>query len=211
MQANDGGLQDIVKVAGHVSRETHTILHSFVEEFQRWNRVTNLVAQSTVPDIWNRHVLDSAQLLPLSRGALRWLDLGSGSGFPGLVVAILLRESPGAQVHLVESNRKKAAFLNRIVGLYGLPTKVHAKRIEDIDRTLEADVVTARALTSLPQLLRLAEPWLSTSAIGLFHKGRGFKEELKESSLRWRFELVEHESVIQNDSVVLEIRNLRRI
>ena len=211
MQASEEGVEDLVKVTGDVSRETHRILHSFVDEFQRWNRVTNLVAQSTVPDIWNRHVLDSAQLIPLSRGALRWLDLGSGSGFPGLVVAILLRERPGAEVNLVESNRKKAAFLNRIVGLYGLPAKVHAKRIEDIDPTLKADVVTARALTSLPQLLDFAEPWLSTCAVGLFHKGRGFKGELKESSLRWRFELVEHESVIQNDSVVLEICNLRRI
>jgi 16S rRNA (guanine527-N7)-methyltransferase len=211
MELSDEGLEDLVKIIGPVSRETHAVLHSFVEEFQRWNRVTNLVAQSTVPDIWSRHFLDSAQLIPLSRGALRWLDLGSGSGFPGLVVAILLRERHGAQLHLVESNRKKAAFLSRIVGLYGLPAKVYARRIEDVDPSLEADVVTARALTALPRLLSLAEPWLSTSAVGLFHKGRGFKEELKESSLRWRFELVEHESVIQQDSVVLEIRNLGRI
>ncbi|MEQ1951587.1 16S rRNA (guanine(527)-N(7))-methyltransferase RsmG [Mesorhizobium sp. CN2-181] len=209
---NDRALDELVKIAGPVSRETFVVLQNFLTEFHRWNRVTNLVAPSTLEETWNRHVLDSAQLRRLSPLALRWVDLGSGGGFPGLILAILLRESPGAHVHLIESNRKKAAFLQAMSGLFTLPTTVHAHRIEGVRGKIEMpDAVSSRALAPLSQLLGLGEPFLSGGATGYFHKGREYRREVEESSHSWSYELIEHASVVESQSVVLEIRRLERI
>lgn len=209
---NDGAFDQLVKVAGPVSRETFSVLENFLVEFQRWNRVTNLVASSTVDETWNRHVLDSAQLKRLRPLAIRWVDLGSGGGFPGLILAILLRGTPGAHVHLIESNRKKASFLQTMTGLFGLPATIHPHRIEDACSKIELpEAVSSRALASLSHLLDLAEPLLSAGATGLFHKGREYRREIEESSLSWRYDLIEHASAVESQSVILEIRELRRI
>jgi 16S rRNA (guanine527-N7)-methyltransferase len=200
---------ELCRISGPVSRETFERLVAFEALFQKWARRINLSAPSTLSDVWSRHILDSAQLLRIAPEAQRWLDLGSGGGFPGLVMAILLAERPATHVDLVESNRKKAAFLQSVIGQFGLPARVHALRIDDVPASVGTpDVVTARALAPLPSLLGLAEPWLSAGATGLFHKGRDYRAEIEESAHQWRFDLLEHRSMIDPQSVILEIRDL---
>lgn len=198
-------------IAGPVSRETEGRLLAFEREFIRWAGRINFVASSTLPEIWQRHVLDSAQLVRLAPEANHFLDLGSGGGFPGLILAFLLMEKPGSSIDLVESNRKKAGFLQAMVGQFGLPARVHALRVEEAASIVTAaDIVTARALAPLASLLDLAEPWLSNGATGLFHKGRDYRREVEESAHHWNLDLLEHQSRIDKDSVILEVNNLQR-
>jgi 16S rRNA (guanine527-N7)-methyltransferase len=195
-------------VAGPVSRETFERLLSFEETFRKWAERINLVAPSTLGELWDRHILDSAQLVPLIGEHKLVVDLGSGGGFPGAVLAILLAER-GGRIDLVESNKKKAAFL--ATALAGLPVCVHPERIEAVlDRIGAPDVVTARALAPLNALLGLAEPWLGKGARGLFHKGREYRSELAESRDHWDFDLVERPSVSGDESAILDITRLQR-
>ena len=198
-------------VSGSVSRETFEDLKAFESIFRKWAARINLVAPSTLEDSWRRHMLDSAQLARVKPEALRWLDLGSGGGFPGAVIAILLKERGGASIDLVESNGKKAAFLRTSLAQLAAPARVHAARVEDAySLVAKPEVVTARALAPLPRLLTLTEPWLSARASGLFHKGREYLTEVKESSAEWRYDLVKHDSLIDADSVILEVNGLKR-
>lgn len=204
-------LESLREVAGPVSRETLLGLEAFERMFRTWASRINLASASTLDELWSRHILDSAQLALLAPQSLRWLDLGSGGGFPGLIMAFLLKERPGASIDLVESNRKKAGFLSAAIGQFSLPARVHAVRIGQEIRGLAApEVVTARALAPLAELLDLAHPWLSTGATGLLHKGRDYEREIQESSHLWQYDLVEHRSKVDADSVVLEIANLKR-
>ncbi|RWO83032.1 MAG: 16S rRNA (guanine(527)-N(7))-methyltransferase RsmG [Mesorhizobium sp.] len=207
--ASWAGLQS---AAGPVSRETFERLVEFETVFQKWNRRINLAAQSTQGDVWRRHILDSAQLARIKPDAKRWLDLGSGGGFPGLVLAFLLAERDGASIDLVESNRKKASFLQAVVGQFNLPARVVARRIDDAYPFVSTpQIVTARAVASLPVLLELAAPWLTTGTCGLFHKGRDYRTELAESAQRWSFDLVEHASATDAHGVILELSDLRQL
>lgn len=200
---------ELCAVAGPVSRETFEALLRFEQAFLKWNQRINLSAPSTLGDVWRRHILDSAQLAAIEHKATRWLDIGSGGGFPGLVMAFLLRERSGS-IDLVESNRKKAGFLQAMIGEFNLPARVSAQRIEQSYKVVATpQVVTARALAPLPLLLDLVAPWLTAGAYGLFHKGRDYRLEVEESAHRWAFDLVEHASVIDPEGVVLELRNLR--
>jgi 16S rRNA (guanine527-N7)-methyltransferase len=204
-------LESLRAVAGPVSRETLLALEAFERMFRIWASRINLASASTLEELWNRHILDSAQLASLAPQSSRWLDLGSGGGFPGLVLAFLLKERPGASIDLVESNRKKAGFLSAAIGQFSLPARVHAVRIgEEIKGLAAPQILTARALAPLPELLDLAHPWLSTGATGMLHKGRDYEREIQESSLMWQYDLVEHRSKVDADSVVLEIANLTR-
>lgn len=203
--------EQLRQIAGPVSRETFDGLTAFETMFETWARRINLVSPSTIPEIWSRHILDSTQLAPLVPTALRWLDLGSGGGFPGIVLAFLLREREGARIDLVDSNRKKTGFLQAAIGQFSLPAKVHAQQIGEEIKGMELpEVVTARALAPLPELLELAFPWLSRGASGFFHKGRDYRKEVEESTALWKFDLLEHPSKIDADSVILEIRGLAR-
>ena len=168
-----------------VSRETAARLDCFVDLLLEWQAKTNLIASSTVGEIWTRHVADSLQLLALAPQGKIWVDLGSGAGFPGLVIACALAEEPGASVQLVESNQKKAAFLREAIRVTGAPAEVHARRIEEFVTSHGVDVVTARALAPLKNLLALAEPLLRTGAMGLFLKGQDVEAELTEASKYW--------------------------
>lgn len=204
-------LEQIRDVAGTVSRETLTKLELFEAEFRRWSGRINLAAPSTLESLWERHILDSAQLAAIKPESRRWLDLGSGGGFPGAIMAILLAERDGATIDLVESNNKKAAFLRTILGSLNAPATVHICRIEDAAGRLDMpEIVTARALAPLPRLLELTAPWLEADATGLFHKGRDYAAEVAESRDAWRFDLVEHRSKIDPASRVLEISGLTR-
>jgi 16S rRNA (guanine527-N7)-methyltransferase len=173
-----------------VSRETLARLDRFVELLIAWQAHTNLIARSTVPTLWTRHIADSLQLVGLAPSARVWADLGSGGGFPGLVIACGLAETEGAQVHLVESIGKKATFLREAVRLTGAPAAVHAQRVEDfVDKVPESlDVVTARALAPLPELLTMAYPLLKTGALGLFPKGQDVAVELTEAAKYWKIQ-----------------------
>lgn len=204
-------LEELRRVAGPVSRETFAQLRAFEQLFLKWNSRINLVAGSTEADLWRRHILDSAQLARLEPEAKHWVDMGSGGGFPGLVMAFLLVERDGS-IDLVESNRKKTGFLQTAIGTYGLPARVVAQRIAaSYPLVRPPQIVTARALAPLTMLFELAEAWLAAGARALFHKGRDYRQEVEESAHRWRFDLVEHQSLIDRDSVVLDIRNLRRV
>lgn len=204
--------QRLCEVAGPVSRETFGRLKEFEALFQKWNAHINLVAPSTLDNIWERHILDSAQLFQLAPPATKWVDLGSGGGFPGLVLAFLLQDRQGATIHLIESNRKKASFLQSVAGQFSLPARIVAKRVEDCyPLVIRPEIVTARAVASLPMLLGLATPWLTTGTTAFFHKGRDYRSEVAESAHRWSFDLVEHRSMIDPQSVVLELCNLHPI
>lgn len=171
----------------HVSRETTTRLDRFVELLLTWQHTTNLIAPSTVPRLWTRHIADSLQLLDLAPDARIWVDLGSGAGFPGLAIACALAERPGAVVHLVESNAKKAAFLREAQRVTGAPALVNAMRIENFVERFgdQADVVTARALTSLKKLYDQSAPLLRPTTLGLFPKGQDVEVELTEAAKYW--------------------------
>ncbi len=201
---------ELCRVAGPVSRETYLRLQQFERQFQRWNRRINLAAPSTIPVLWDRHILDSAQLAGLKPDAKHWLDLGSGGGFPGAIMAILMKDQPGAQCDLVECNRKKAAFLSTVLAELQAPARVHARRIEDVHLTIPVcDIVTARAVAPLPLLLKLAAPWSQSGATCLFHKGRDYLYEVQESRDAWSFDLVEHPGRVDADGVILEIAHIR--
>lgn len=208
---SDTSMAELQDIAGPVSRETHADLLALYELLKKWNARINLVSPSTLADGWRRHILDSAQLAGIAPDATRWLDLGSGGGFPGLVLAVLLKERPSARIDLVESNRKKASFLQTALASSGGVGHVHARRIEDVHGEIDVpEIVTARALAPLPILLELASPWLTRGARALFHKGRDYRTELKESRDGWNLDLLEHPSRIDPEGVVLEIRNLTR-
>lgn len=199
-----------VDILGDVSRETRQRLEAYAALYEKWSPRINLTAPSTQKDFWRRHIGDSAQLLDLAREASHWVDLGSGGGFPGMVIAILLQEKAGARIELVESNRKKTAFLQAVKVQCAPSVIIHSARIEDvIGRIDPPEIVTARALAALPKLLEMTAPWLQGGTRALFHKGRGYAREIEESHAKWTFDLVRHESRIDAESVILDITNLR--
>lgn len=176
-------------VAASVSRETLARLDAYVALLERWQNVKNLVGPDTLADVWSRHVADSTQLAEHAPLQGLWVDLGSGAGFPGLVLAILAAETATARVVLIESNARKAAFLREVTRVTGAPAEVHVARVELVVPTLPgAAVVTARALAPLATLLDWANPLLTTGTIGLFPKGRDAEAELTAARRRWRFD-----------------------
>jgi 16S rRNA (guanine527-N7)-methyltransferase len=195
-----------------VSRETAGRLNQVVALLLTWQSNINLIAPSTVAAVWTRHVADSLQLLGLAPKARIWVDLGSGGGFPGLAIACALAEVPGAAMHLVESNSKKAAFLREAVRLARLPATVHAERIERFaPRFAESvDVVAARALAPLPKLLAYAEPLLERGAQGLFLKGQDVEVELTEASKYWKIEASLVPSKTSPDGRIVVVQRARR-
>jgi 16S rRNA (guanine527-N7)-methyltransferase len=196
-----------------VSRETSERLEHFASLFLKWAKSINLVAPSTLGTIWQRHIADSAQIFQLLPSPKRWVDLGSGGGFPGIITAIFLAELDDGWVHLVESNGKKAAFLRVALAETGARGSVHPIRIEDAATIIpQCDAISARALADLSQLLVYCAPWMTgdTQAKAFFHKGRDYQQEIDNAVSRFQFDLVKHASVVEPDSVVLEIANLSR-
>jgi 16S rRNA (guanine527-N7)-methyltransferase len=170
-----------------VSRETLDRLDRFVELLLETQSHTNLIGPGTIPELWTRHIADSLQLLDLAPDAAVWLDLGSGAGFPGLVIACALADQPGTAVHLVESTGKKAAFLQRVAEMLALPATVHHIRVENLSG-FAAQVVTARALAPLPKLFAYVAPFLKSGAKALLPKGQDVEAELTEAAKYWKIE-----------------------
>jgi 16S rRNA (guanine527-N7)-methyltransferase len=186
-------------------------LARFVALLTAWQRTHNLVSPASLAEIWTRHVADSLQLLDHAPDFRTWVDLGSGAGFPGLVVAIAAKSSPDRRFVLVESNSKKAAFLRAAARETGAHAEVAAERIESHAKHLSAraDIVSARALAPLPDLLKLAAPYLHEGSVLLFPKGRDFQAEIDAASQSFAFDMLEYESATDSGGRVLAIRHLR--
>lgn len=194
----------------NVSRESWTRIEGFVDLLLTWQRRINLISPASIPEIWERHVLDSLQLLSLlPPGTAAFADLGSGSGFPALPLAI----ASGAEAHLYESNGKKAAFLREALRLAGARGTVHLTRLEDVPNQVrpEVQVVTARALAPLDTLLGWAEPFLAGGAKGLFHKGQDIDTELTQAAKSWRIRFHAHRSLTDSRAVILEVEEAIRV
>lgn len=189
----------------HVSRETMERLERFVSELKRWQEKINLVGPKTLEDVWRRHIQDSAQLAPLIRPGSRIIDLGSGAGFPGLVLAIM----GVGEVHLVESDQRKAAFMREAIRLTRANAQVHALRIEKMT-PFPINFVTSRALSSIDQLLEFAEPFMKSGGQGLFLKGKSWKEELTAAKKLWNMRAESTPSRTDPDGVILKISEVRR-
>jgi 16S rRNA (guanine527-N7)-methyltransferase len=189
----------------NVSRETIDKLDHYATEVLRWNHAINLVSKTSVAGIWQRHILDSAQLFSLAESSGKWADLGAGGGFPGLVLAIM-----GApHMVLVESDQRKATFLREISRQLSLTTTVLAKRIDAVE-PLAAETVSARALASLTDLLGHVTPHLAANGRAVFPKGRGFEEELKLAQTEWAFEVTKIPSRTDPEAAILMIEHIRR-
>lgn len=184
-------------------------LDGFAGLLAAWNENMNLVGPSALASFWPRHAYDSAQLLKFAPQASVWADLGAGAGFPGLVLAILLKGAPGAKVHLVESMAKRCRFLSEVAQKLDLPVEIHNARAEDLG--IRVDIVTARACAPLPRLLGYAEPYLKRGATGLFLKGQDVVSELTDATKYWKFEAQTLASLSHPDGRILQVKGLSRV
>lgn len=195
-----------------VSRETLDGFEFWRSRLCEWNAHTNLVGRSTLDDFWMRHGLDSWQVFEVEPSAKVWLDLGSGAGFPGIAIALAMKDRgmDEGHVHLVESILKKAQFLKEVVDALYLPATVHAIRAEDLNQSLPVDVVTARALASLEKLLVYAEPFTQSGARCVFPKGARHKEELTQAQKSWTFSQEVIPSRTSTDAALLKLKDIIR-
>lgn len=194
-----------------VSRETFERLQIFERLVQKWNPKINLVSRSSLENIWDRHILDSIQVFRSVSSSLKWIDLGSGGGFPGIVVGILARdESPDTHVVLIESDQRKCAFLRTAVRETDINCTVLSERIEQAPPQ-NADVLSARALASLSDLLPFCERHLAKGGIALFPKGVTWKSEVAEAEQSWRFDVEPIASVTEPGAVILKIKGATRV
>ncbi len=193
-----------------ISRETEGRLDRYVALLLEWQAKTNLVAPSTLPNLWTRHIADSLQLLALAPAAQTWIDLGSGGGFPGVVLACALAEKPEAMIHLVERNTKKAAFLREAIRVTASPGTVHLADIGDsVDRIAgPIDCVTARAVAPLHQLIGFVEPLVTRGAKALFLKGQDVDEELTEATKYWNIRPQLHSSRTGGHGWIVELTQI---
>ncbi|MEM9966577.1 MAG: 16S rRNA (guanine(527)-N(7))-methyltransferase RsmG [Pseudomonadota bacterium] len=193
----------------NVSRETLERLRHFQALVEKWTRSINLVSKSSLGDLWQRHIIDSAQLFSLAPTGGRWVDLGSGGGFPGLVVAILTADTPTPhQVTLVESDQRKCAFLRTAIQTLSLAVTVNAARIEQL-QPLHADIISARALAELDMLLAYAHRHLSPAGVALLPKGAKWQDEEDVARKRWSYDCERINSRTHAEAAILRITNIR--
>jgi len=191
------------------NKQTEDRLHTYVRHLQRWRSINNLISEDAFSHVWTRHIADSAQLLSHAPNARRWIDIGSGAGFPGMIMAILLAETPGAVVHCVESNRRKCAFLRFVARETAAPAVIHAKRIETLDpSTLSpVDAVTSRALAPLPWLVNFTYVWLARGAIGVFPCGRSAAKQIDMLATASEFQIESFQSKLCLDARIVLVRS----
>jgi len=197
-----------------VSRETLDRLDQYVVHLLTWQTKTNLIAPSTVSELWTRHIADSLQLIDLVPNGRTWVDMGSGAGLPGLVIGCALADRPSAVVHLVESNAKKAAFLREAVRMTGAAAVVHAERMEDFVKRWEGplDVICARAVAPIKLLLDQCFSLVQKNGVtALFPKGQNVQSELDEASETWKMRTELVPSRTAADSRIVIIRELERL
>lgn len=212
MSAADSHIGVFKSWIGRSITATNADLDSYTRLISKWQKVQNLVSRETPGDLWQRHILDSLQLLPLigaSETPIRMLDIGSGGGFPAIPLAIALK-GRDFSMHLIESNARKCAFLRAAAREFDLPITVHTDRIEAIDPQAigHVDVFTSRALAAMPLLLSYIHRFWSPQSRALLHKGREFGEELKSADSDWVYDVLKHPSATDADAVILDIRAL---
>ena len=195
-----------------VSRETFERLKGFEALVQKWTPKINLIAKGTIPELWERHIVDSVQVWRSAPEEWsKWVDFGSGGGFPAILMSIIAAEfRPAAVVELVESDQRKCAFLRTAIRELGLNATVHAQRIEAA-APFEADVISARALASLGKLLEFSEMHRNRNTICLFQKGKTAEQEILEAKENWRFDYVLHPSITDPLSTLIEIKDFQRV
>ncbi|MFG6510131.1 MULTISPECIES: 16S rRNA (guanine(527)-N(7))-methyltransferase RsmG [unclassified Sulfitobacter] len=193
-----------------VSRETFEKLKAFAELVRKWNPKINLVSKDSLNDLWSRHILDSVQIFELVPGPGKWVDLGSGGGFPGIVISIINQEERNFDVVMVESDQRKSAFLRTAIRELDLAAKVKTERIEELE-CLEADVLSARALADLTKLLGFAELHLKRGGIALFPKGQSWQREDLEARQDWNYDLETVTSKTNSDAAILKIKDIARV
>ncbi|QDY69989.1 16S rRNA (guanine(527)-N(7))-methyltransferase RsmG [Qingshengfaniella alkalisoli] len=202
-------MKDAQSVLGGVSRETVRRLEIYADLLVKWNKSINLVSPKTINDLWSRHLLDSAQIFDLANVLSgKWVDLGSGGGFPGLVVAIIAAEkAPSIAVTCIESDIRKATFLRTVSRETSVSVSVIADRIEMVPPQ-SADVVSARALAPLPKLIPYAYRHLAVGGIGIFPKGERHKEEINRLKQDWSFKLDVFPSRTESEAAILRFEDL---
>ncbi len=203
-------IEDYIIKVQIASREAICNIVTYVELLEKWNPVINLVAKSTMPDVWRRHILDSAQLyshieVPHNKTLI---DLGSGAGFPGMVLAMLGVGAMG-QVHLIESDGKKCEFLREVARKTGTKVEIHPSRIENCD--IKGDIITARALAPLGELIEYSKDKLNPNGKCFFLKGKEWQAELKQAQKAFDFDCTDYESITDPQARILKIENLRSI
>lgn len=193
-----------------VSRETIDDLQAFAVLTEKWTAKINLIAKSTIPDIWTRHIIDSAQVYQYADAPNHWVDIGSGGGFPGIVMAILSKQYSSATTFtLIESDARKCTFLRTVARELNLNVYVITQRIEETENQI-ADVVSARALGGMPDLLPLVTHHLKPDGQALLMKGQAFAGELDAVRDNWDFDLVEYPSITNPDSRILSLKRITR-
>lgn len=193
-----------------VSRETVHDLERYQALLMTWSRTMNLVAPSTISELWQRHILDSAQLFLIENKPLKWMDIGSGGGLPGIVIGVLQKQF-GGEVDLVESNKKKSAFLRVCLQELSIKGRIHPNRLEDVVGGMgEVDCISCRAMASLADIFSYLNPLLRRrpSIRLLLHKGRDYEREVQDADRHWSFSMVKHQSVVDPESVILEISSV---
>jgi 16S rRNA (guanine527-N7)-methyltransferase len=206
------GPQDFAEVF-KVPRETIHRLILYADLLAEWQARHNLISTKSLDQVWDRHFADSAQLLRLAPDAKVWLDLGSGAGFPGLVIAILQANHARFSMHLVEATAKKCAFLAEVARVTEAPVEIHCMRIEELKRSarsLKPEIVCARALAPMPRLFELAAPWFGPKTRGLFLKGRDAKTEIEAAKRHWTFSYELHPSLTASESAIVEVGRLAK-
>ena len=204
-------MSDVAGLGDHVSRETTQKLAAYQSSLLRWTKTINLISPSTADAAWERHIVDSAQVFDLIPKHCRQLvDIGSGGGLPGLVIAIMAQEhKQDLTVTLIESDQRKVAFLRTIARELSLSARIICNRIEAVEN-ISADVLTARALAPLPDLLGYAQSILAPRGIALFQKGRNVAQEVESARMSWQFALTSHPSRTDKEGCILQIEDIRR-
>jgi 16S rRNA (guanine527-N7)-methyltransferase len=195
-----------------VSRETMERLEKFEEVLLKWNPRINLVSKNSLTHLWQRHIADSVQVYDCAKEiGESWLDIGSGGGFPGIVIAILAAErSPQTKVTLIESDQRKSAFLRTVARECGVSITVLNKRIEQVE-PFGAQIMSARAVADLDTLLAFAERHLADGGVALFPKGESWKKEMDAATKRWRFDVETITSLTETEAVILKIKGITRV